>query len=209
MPSRFRAVRLAVALAVLAILPSFALAANKAHSFEIGGAFTFVRFDTQMELSSRIAPSLILGYNFTKRHGGEMVYTSTKATPDNSDHFDVDVDIIRLGYTFNSYPRENMTSAFRFGVGMVRTDPDPAVNPSNPLSGRDTNPFIYTGGTYRYFFSDRIAMRLAATIDLISRQGGLANGDVEATGELGLVFMLGGTDEVSESIAGLDQGSGD
>src|SRR5215475_2987612 len=77
--SRFA--RLAAIAAVVVLAPALAQAQNKDGSAEIGIAETFTHFDTQTSLAYRVSPSIMIGYNFTKRHGGELVYESATATP--------------------------------------------------------------------------------------------------------------------------------
>lgn len=192
MPSRLRCVRQAVALVALALVPTLTLAANKHHSVEFGGAYTFIRFDPDGSLDARSAPSLILGYNFTKRHGAELLFTSTTATPDTGPSVGVDVDILRLGYTFNAYPREKLVSFFRAGLGVMALDPQ--EDPSVPEQEKDTRAMMYSGGGVRMFITERFAIRLAGTIEAIETGNGLLSGDVQATGELGAVFIIGGSE---------------
>src|SRR5262245_18677117 len=95
---------------LLALVPAAALAENKDGSIEVGLFATWLRFDPQSELDSRFAPSFLVAYNFTKRHGAEVIFTSATATPDAGASFPVDLDIMRIGYTYNAYPREKMVS---------------------------------------------------------------------------------------------------
>ena len=192
MPSRLRCVRQAVALVALALVPTLTLAANKHHSVEFGGAYTFIRFDSGSPLDGRFAPSLILGYNFTKRHGAELLYTSTTATPNTGPSVGTDVDILRLGYTFNAYPREKLVSFFRAGLGIMALDPQ--EDPRVPEQDKDTRTMMYSGGGVRMFITERFAIRLAGTIEAIETGNGLLSGDVQATGELGAVFIIGGSE---------------
>ncbi|MGH9868454.1 MAG: hypothetical protein ACREAA_09870 [Candidatus Polarisedimenticolia bacterium] len=177
---------------LLALVPTALHAENKDGSFEVGLFTTWVRFDPQSDLDSRFAPSLLVAYNFTKRHGGEMVFTSVTATPDQGTSFPVDVDIVRLGYTYNAYPREKMVSFFRLGVGVQRIDPEENADASERLEDDTTDPMIYSGGGLRYFIKPWLAVRLAASVDFIDAGNGFPNADIQATGDLGLSFLMGG-----------------
>jgi len=193
MPSRRLVVRLAVLLAVAASLPVASWAETKAQSFEIGGALLFVRPDPDSDLSSRFAPRMILGYNFTKRHGAELLYDSFNMTPDNGPSFPIDVNVLRVGYVFNAYPKEKIVSFFRFGTGVWSLNPvdAPSGAPSN-LVENDSNFMLYSGGGFRYFLRDNLALRFSATIDFVQSTPGIANNEIEATGEFGVTFVLGG-----------------
>ena len=200
MPSRRLLACLAVALAIVTLLPAAALAENKAHSFEIGGALSWVRPDPDADLSNHFAPRMILGYNFTRRHGVEVLYDSFNATPDRGPSFPININVLRLGYTFNAYPKEKIVSFFRFGAGLWAVDPvDPPSTAGVPstLRENDTNYLFYSGGGFRYFLRDNLALRFAATIDFVQTTPGIANNEVEATGEIGVTFLLGGKEESS------------
>ena len=186
-----------VCITLLALLPTALLAQNKDGSIEVGLFTTWVRFDPQSDLDSRFAPSLLVAYNFTKRHGGEIVFTSFTATPNQGDSFPVDMDIVRLGYTFNAYPREKMVSFFRIGVGVNRYDPEDHPEASERLEDPKTDPMIYSGGGLRYFLKPWMAIRLAASVDFIDSGNGFPNADVQATGDLGLSFLFGGREEAA------------
>jgi len=193
MPSRRLVVRLAVLLAVLASLPVASWAETKAQSFEIGGGLVFVRPDPDSGISSRFAPRMILGYNFTKRHGAELLYDSLSATPDNGPSYPIDVNVLRVGYVFNAYPKEKIVSFFRFGTGVWSLNPvDAPSGASSSLVENDSYFMVYSGGGFRYFLRDNLALRFSATIDFVQSTPGLANNEIEASGEFGVTFVLGG-----------------
>jgi hypothetical protein len=195
MPLSDGVVSKALLCAALTLLPAAALAENKRGSVELGALTSYVRFDSQTQIDSRFAPSVLVGYNFTRRHGAELMFTSLTATPDSGRSFKIDVDIFRLGYTFNAYPREKMVSFFRLGAGVWKLDPEEHPAASEALAESDSNPLIYSGGGIRYFFKPWLAARLAGTVDFIDSGDGFANAEVQATGELGVSFLLGGREE--------------
>jgi hypothetical protein len=196
MPLSNGRVRKALLCTVVALLPALLFAENKSGSVEVGGLLTFIRFDSQTELSSRFAPSLVVGYNFTKRHGAEFLLTSTTATPRTGPSIATDIDMLRVGYTFNAYPREKMVSFFRLGLGIWKIDPEENPEASDRLSESDSDLMIYSGGGVRFFIKPRLAIRLAGTVDFIDVGDGFSNPDVQATGELGVSFLLGGHEDV-------------
>lgn len=198
MPLSNGVVRKALLCTVVTLLPAAAFAENKAGSWELGLLSSFVRFDSQSELDSRFAPSLLVGYNFTKRHGAELMFTSTTATPNAGPSIATDVDILRLGYTFNASPRPKLGSFFRIGLGVWKIDPEDNPDASERLAESDSNPVIYSGGGIRYFFKPWLAGRLAGTVDFIDAGDGFANADVQATGEIGVSFLLGGHEEAAK-----------
>jgi hypothetical protein len=182
----------------LTLLPAVALAENKRGSVEVGVLTSFVRFDSQSELDGRFAPSLLVGYNFTRKHGAEFMFTSTTATPNAGPSIATDIDIIRLGYVYNAFPREKMVSFFRLGAGIWKIDPEDHPDATERLAESDSNPMIYSGGGIRYFFKPWLAGRLAGTVDFIDGGDGFANADVQATGEVGVSFLFGGREEAPE-----------
>ena len=183
---------------LLALVPTALLAENKEGSFELGLFTTWVRFDPQSDLDSRFATTFLVGYNFTKRHGGELVFTSTTATPDGGASFPVDVDMMRLGYTYNAYPKEKMVGFFRMGVGVWKIDPEEHPDAPERLEDSQSEPMIYSGGGLRYFFKPWLALRIAATVDFIDSGSGFPNADVQATGDLGVSFLLGGRETAAK-----------
>lgn len=188
--SRFA--RSAALFGVLLITPALALAQNRERSAEVGLAATFTHFDTQTGLGNRVSPSVLVGYNFTKRHGAELVFNSQTATPRAGDSFRIDVDTLRLGYLFNAYPKEKIVSFFRLGLGWWNIDPEPHSAGSSQLEEGDTAFMLYSGGGVRWFVTPRVGIRLAATVDFIDRGSNYAHPDIQATGDLGVVFVLGG-----------------
>jgi len=196
MPHHRRFARTAVTLAALSLLPALALAETKGHSAEVGIAYTFTHFDTQTDLEYRLSPSIMAGYNFTKRHGAEVVFNSTTATPRKGDPLKVDVDVLRIGYVFNAQSKPKIVSFFRLGLGIWSIDPEPSPNPPPRLEEGDTSPMIYTGGGFRFFMTERLAIRVAGSFDYIDAGNGLAHGDVQATADLGFTFTMGGRESV-------------
>jgi hypothetical protein len=189
-----RSARLTLALVMMAFLPGLARAAEiKAHSFELSVLPTFIRFDSQSGLNNKIAYSYLLGYNFTPRHGGELLYTSTTAKPDTGRSFPTDVEMIRAGYIFNAQPKQHSTSFFRVGVGRWKIDPqDLPPNPPSRLAEPHTGTMIYSGGGWRVQIWRFLSFRISGTIDLVDYGDGFLKADVQATGEAGLVFLIGG-----------------
>jgi len=105
--------------------------------------------------------------------------------------------VLHLGYTFNAYPREKVVSFFRFGAGVWAVDPvdPPATRVPSTLRENDTHYLVYSGGGFRYFLRDNLALRFAATVDFVQTSPGIANNEVEASGEIGVTFLLGGKEE--------------
>lgn len=188
----------AAILAAMALLPGLALAENQNDSIELGLSLSFLKFDTQALIDEKFTVSLGAGYNFTKRHGGEFSFTSTTVSPDKGGGFPIDVDIYRVGYTFNAYPRERFVSFFRAGVGMMTIDPiDPFLAPSH-LEESDRQAIIYGGGGLRYFLTDRLALKVAATLDFLDTGDTFLNPGVQTTGDFGVVYLFGGREETEE-----------
>ncbi|HKY33722.1 MAG TPA: outer membrane beta-barrel protein [Candidatus Polarisedimenticolia bacterium] len=199
MPQSSGRARSALLTLALALIPAAAAADNKEGSIELGLAATFIRFDSQAEMDHRFGPTFHLGYNFTKRHGAELSFTSVTATPNSGPSFPIDVDVARLGYVFNAYPRERMVSFFRFGVGAWKIDPEPHPRAPERISDPDNNLLLYSGGGVRFFLHDRLAVRFAATVDAVDFGDGILNPDIHASGDFGLVFLLGGRDAAEPS----------
>ena len=191
MPLFNRSIQVFVVLAIVAMLPTTASAANKKGSVEIGASFSFIRVDPETELDNEVTGTLLLGYNFTKRHGIEGTYSSFEARPDGGDPFPIDVDVFRLGYTYNTYPREKMSSFIRAGVGQWIIHPEKNSTASQTLEDSNHRTLIYAGGGVRFFINDTIAIRLDGSIDAIGRDGFLQP-DLNGTAGLGVIFVLGG-----------------
>jgi hypothetical protein len=183
---------------LMALLPAAALAQNKEHSIEVGIFTSFLHFDSQAELDTRFAPTVLVGYNFTKKHGGEFLWTDTTATPDQGDSFPVDVTIIRFGYTYNAYPKEKIVSFFRLGAGIFKLDPEENAAAPERLESSENNPMIYSGGGIRLFIKPWIAVRVAGSVDFIDAGDGFANADVQGTADFGLSFVFGGRESVEK-----------
>lgn len=193
MPSAKQARTLLIATFLL-IAPSMAHAENRKNSIEFGGLWTFVRFDTNAGLESDFSPTAQLGFHFTKRHAAELSLTTGTATADFGG-FKVDVDILRAGYTYNAYPRERFVSFFRSGIGMMSLHPEEDPDASSRLDSADHQIMFYGGAGLRIFFNDTIAFRIDGTIDFIDGGEGFAHADVQASGGVGVVIVLGGSDE--------------
>ncbi len=186
---------LIVTFLLILIMPSQALAENRKNSVEFGGLWTFIRFDSNAGIESDFAPTAQLGFHFTKRHAAELSLTTTNATADKGG-FKVDTDILRAGYTYNAYPRERWVSFFRSGIGTMALHPEDDPDASGgDLESTDHQLMIYGGAGLRIFFNDMIAFRIDGTIDFIDGGDGFAHADVQATGGMGVVVVLGGTDE--------------
>lgn len=204
MPSPKRSARLVVILGALVMLPHPTLAEHRARSVEVGATYTFLRFDSQSGLANRFAPSLIVNYNFNIRHGAELEYTSTTATADAGPGLGADVDMVRLGYTFTAKRRPKLSPFLRAGIGFWSVDPEMTTGPPGPFEEPEDNFMIYGGGGVRLFLNDRLALRFAATVDLIERGNGLLNGDVQASGDFGLIFYIGGSGDSASAPEPID-----
>jgi len=192
MSSLWRLARPAAVLAVLAVLTTTSFAQNKDGSAEIGLSYSYIRFDEQSEIDDRIVPTAMVGYNFTKRHGGEIVFSSSTATPERGPSFPVDVDILRVGYTFNAYPKQRAVSFFRIGTGVYVVNPAEHPQASSRLDHSETKWMLYTGGGIKFFFNESLALRFSLTADLADAGAGAAHPDVHAAGDIGLVVVIGG-----------------
>jgi len=193
MPSAQQARTLLIATFLL-IAPSMLHAENRKNAIEFGGLWTFVRFDSNAGIESEFAPTAQLGFHFTRRHAAELSLTTSTATAD-SGGFKIDVDILRAGYTYNAYPRERFVSFFRAGVGMMSLHPEDDPDASSRLNSSDHQLMAYGGAGLRIFFNDMIAFRIDGTVDFVESGDGFAHADVQATGGMGIVVVLGGTDE--------------
>jgi len=184
--------------AVLVSFPALAHAEIKERSFELGLAAGYIHFDTQSGLTSDTAPTAVLGYFFTSKHGAEVLYTHLKANGEMRPFVHTDVDMWRLGYTYNTSHREKVGSFFRFGFGRWAIDPENVQGASERLQSGDRNMMIYTGGGFRFRLTEMIGLRVAATVDFIDAFNGILNADVQATGEVGVSFLLGGRESSPE-----------
>lgn len=192
MPPSTRCLRLVMILAVLVSYSALAHAEIKERSFEIGVLPTFVHLDTQAGLTNKVAPTFLFGYFFTKRHGAELLYTRLGTWGEGAPIVDTDVDMWRLGYTFNASHKEKVSSFFRFGFGRWAINPDNVRGTPERLQSGDRNMMIYTGGGFRFRVTDLIGVRVAATVDLIDAFNGILNADIQATGEVGISIRFGG-----------------
>ena len=193
MPSAKQARALLTAICLL-IVPSLALAENRKSAVEFAGLWSFIRYDSNAGLDSDFAPTALVGFHFTKRHAGELSLTTTTSTAEEGG-FSVDVDILRAGYTYNAYPRERVVSFFRSGFGTMALHPENDPDASERLASADHQLMFYGGAGVRFFFNDKIALRLDGTIDFIDGPEGFAHADIQATGSVGVSFVLGGVDE--------------
>jgi len=192
MPSMNRLARPALVVLVLMLVPASLRAENMKHSLELGAGFNFVRFDGETALDYTFGPSVLAGFNLTKRHGVELGLTLLTATPDQGASFDTTVSILRAGYTYNAYPRSKMVSFFRIGLGRFAIDPERDPDAGKALQHNDANLMVYAGGGLRYFFNEWVGMRLSATFDAINTGNGIGHLGTQASGELGVIFLLGG-----------------
>ncbi len=204
MPPSTRCLRLVVILAVLVSLPALAHTEIKERSFELGLAAGFIHFDTQSVLTSDTAPTALVGYFFTKRHGAELLYTHLHANGETAPFVHTDVDMWRLGYTYNTSHREKLGSFFRFGFGRWAIDPENVHGASERLQSGDRNMMIYSGGGFRFRVTEMIGVRVAATVDFIDAFNGILNADLQATGEVGVTILLGGRESSPEPAESLD-----
>lgn len=191
MPSLRRFARLTLVVLLLSALCTAARAETKAYDFEVGGMYSFVRFDGSTSLTYRFAPSLLFGYNFTRRHGLEAIGTVGRSTPDGGNSYVTDFSIFRVGYTANIYPREKITSLFRMGVGRWATDPTRERDAIKAHAENEQHFFFYMGGGVRFHIKEWLAIRLDGSLDVINRSGGLGKSDTQAVGDFGVVFFLG------------------
>jgi len=190
-----------VILAVLVSLPALAHAEVKERSFELaltGVLPSYIHFDTQSDLASEPTPTFLLGYFFSKKHGAELLYTLSHANEDKMPFVDTDVDIWRLGYTYNASHREKVGSFFRFGFGRWAINPDDVAGAPERLQSGDRNMMIYSGGGFRFHVTEMIGVRVAATVDFIDAFNGILNADVQVTGEVGVTILLGGRESSPE-----------
>jgi len=193
MPSAKQARALLIAMSLL-IVPSLALAENRRNSVEFGGLWTFIRFDSNSKIDSETAPTAQLGFHFTKRHAAELSLTTGAASADVGG-FKIDVDILRAGYTYNAYPRERIVSFFRAGIGVMSLHPEPDPEAPDRLQDDDNQLMAYGGAGIRFFFNDTIALRIDGTVDFLDGGEGFAHADVQAAAGIGVIMVLGGTDE--------------
>lgn len=200
--------RLAAAgLVALFLVFSPSLAENDDGTWEIGGFASYVRLDPDSHIDPDFAPTVLVGYNFSKKHGGEFLFTSVASSTEKGPAVDVDVDIFRLGYTFNSYPKEKRVSFFRAGFGILQTDvsvvtsdtPDDLEDPGDDF-------FFYGGGGYRWFINRKLAIRLAGSLDFIEGDDGFKNALIQGTMDFGVVYLFG-TRDVQPLSAPLDDES--
>ena len=198
MPSIHRFVPPAVIALILVLLPVSLRAENMKHSFELGAGFNFLHFDGQTNLASTIGPSLLVGFNITKRHGVELGGTFLTATPSEGASFPVDVGVLRAGYTYNAYPRKKIVSFFRVGVGRFAISPERDPDAGSSLQDNDARLMVYTGGGVRFFLKDWMGIRVSATFDAIDNGNGAGHLATQASGELGVIFLLGGVEAEAE-----------
>jgi hypothetical protein len=88
-----------------------------------------------------------------------------------------------------------MVSFFRAGIGTMALHPEDDPDASSQLDSQDHQFMVYGGAGVRIFFNDTIAFRLDGTVDFIDSGDGFAHASVQATGGLGVVIVMGGTDE--------------
>ena len=194
MPAIGRSARFLTILTLLVLVPAVSLAVTKKHSFEIGILQTFSRFDTQYDVSNEWYQTIEVGFNFTHKHGLEVSFASFTANPDVGVGFPITVNNGRVGYVFNKTSREKFVSLLRFGVGRQSIDPAPHVGGSQSIEDLDRNFMWYGGGGFRYFFNDWIGLRFDGTLDFVYTKAGLEAADIQGTGNVGLIFSIGGKD---------------
>lgn len=194
MPSPKQARTLLIVTLLLIIMPSLALAENRKSAVEFGGLWTFIRFDSNSGIESEFAPTAVLGFHFTKRHAAELSLTASTSTAKEGG-FKIDTDVFRVGYTYNAYPRERFVSFFRSGIGVMAIHPEDDPDASDDLDSSDHQIMIYGGAGLRIFFNDKLAFRIDGSLDFVDSGDGITHPDVQATGGMGLVIVLGGTDE--------------
>ena len=185
----------AAGLIALFLCWSPSLAANDDGTWELGGFLSFVRFDPDLRVSSEFAPSVLVGYNFTKRHGGELSFTTVGASAERGPAIDVDADIIRAGYTFNTYRTENRVPFFRAGIGLLMLDVNgEGSNIPDSLQDPDDEVLLYGGGGIRWFINQKWAVRLAGTLDFFQGNDGWKNPQSMASADIGVVYLFGTRD---------------
>lgn len=185
----------AAGLVALFLWFSPSLAENDDGTWEVGGFVSFVRFDPDSLVESAFAPSVLVGYNFSKTHGGEFLFTPASSSAEKGPAVDLDVDIFRLGYTFNSYPKERRVSFFRAGFGLFKIDaPEVTSDTPDDLEDPGDDFFFYGGGGYRWFINRKLAVRLAGSIDFIEGDDGFKNAWIQGTMDIGIVYLFGTRD---------------
>ncbi len=80
--------RLAATFLVSILLISPVFAENDDGTWEVGGFMSFFRFDPDSDLDSRFAPSVLVGYNFTKRHSGEFTFSTLTTSAESGPALD-------------------------------------------------------------------------------------------------------------------------
>lgn len=191
MPFSRRLLCAAATVAALAFLP--ARAENKARSVELGAASTFFHFDSETRLANDFGWSGFVHYNFTTRHGAEIYYSDTTASPKNGPAFPVEATYWRAGYVYTTSRRERLLPYFRVGLGWWNFDvPDNNGTFIDRLEGDSDGYLIYSGGGVRIALADHFGIRVGAGVELPSVTGGLSHLDVQGTGEVGVYVRFGG-----------------
>ncbi len=184
----------AAGLVALFLCFSPSVAQNDQGTLEVGGFASFVRFDPDSDIDPSIAPTVLVGYNFSKRHAGEISFTAVGSSAADGPAVDVDADIIRAGYTFNTYPKEKRVAFFRAGIGLLQLDVSEAPGTPDNLEDPDDEVFFYGGGGYRWFINRKWAVRLAGTLDFLEGDDGYKDVQIQGTMDLGVVYLFGTRD---------------
>jgi OOP family OmpA-OmpF porin len=160
----------------------YAMAENRAGSFNITPFVGWYMYEGDQPLDDAFSAGLALGYNFTERWGieaaGSWIWTdSTRPNVGDTESYYYRLDAL---YHFN--PEGKFVPYVVAGVGAINIDPYHGDN--------DTDTFVDYGAGIKYFFHPNVAFRA-------DMRGVYAFGDPEhnATATVGLTFQLGGKKE--------------
>ena len=157
-----RGLRLAVGVpwilgAVAFLMTGEALARGEDKSWEFGAYTLFSRHTNESEIDEAIGFGVRGAYYFRAAHTFEI--TVDNVGPDHADVDGLEFDVTKVGlaYVHNYATKGNqkMSPYLTFGTGVVTAE---RQGPGG--SAEDSSTIIQVGGGVRYFYGERVALRL-------------------------------------------------
>ncbi|HEX9776669.1 MAG TPA: OmpA family protein [Geopsychrobacteraceae bacterium] len=139
---------------VLILSATDAFSAQRAAAVSVSPFAGAYLFDNEQQLKDRAVYGLAVGYNFDRRWTGEASVSGILTEEDVSGGEDVDITQARLDILYHFRPERAFVPFLAVGAGAARLSPDGLDN--------DTDFLFAYGAGFKYFFTERVALRLDA-----------------------------------------------
>lgn len=153
---------------ILWVLPwgsSLAYALSRQNYLIATPSLGFFRYANKRHLDSAMVPAIEIGYGFSERISGELLYASLSSNNKGEDHDNVEGDL----YAVNGLYHFRLSSAWQpyltAGVGAMQ------LNPPTSQGDAKVQANLNAGAGLEYRFSDRISLQ-ASVHDFYTMVGG-------------------------------------